>query len=558
MRTYLVRIPRRQGHSIHSDVLAGFPHRWRKPPHPRTDSSWPSREGSRVAARQLRSNNRAEAWLLSSPLCSVPFDSPCGAPTIPRTWAEDRALLRSNLSAVPGANTEWGGTMPPPSIRDWHPSAKSCRLRSSPALAPPPLCAPLFLPFFRSCLRECPALGVGLPLAQHVPDDGGQLPHHGDPGDARPPAPFEALEPLPQPGVPAQHVDRPLRQQPPRHAAARLGDAPQPLVVLAAVAAAGREPPVVGQAVGAGEALDPADPARQRDGREVAHPRHRREEHRLRADAAAPGDHLLQFLAAPLDLLQVGQQVVHLQAVNLGQGELLQPGDACLGRELLGGHLPLQVVPPQDVPDPVDQTRPGPAGVLAQHGQPPVLLVRGAGDVHLAQAADGLALEQAIAVDPQQLAQRGGIAPVGLAELPLFRLDEDHLVAAVVVQHANEPVVKATDLEHGDEGRACGQPLAGELLEEGVDLVGLRRDLPGLHDVPALVAERDGDLPCVLIDAQVQHGWFSSWVVEAKVSYFTLPTRGRTASSQRDPSFTDTKAGWRKSGSCGGGADEWR
>src|SRR5262249_33136510 len=42
---------------------------------------------------------------------------------------------------------------------------------------------------------------------------------------------LEALEPLPQPGVPAQHLDGHLRQQPPRHAAARLGDAPQPLVV---------------------------------------------------------------------------------------------------------------------------------------------------------------------------------------------------------------------------------------------------------------------------------------------------------------------------------------
>jgi hypothetical protein len=31
-------------------------------------------------------------------------------------WAEDRALLGSNSSAVPGANTEWGGTMPPSSF----------------------------------------------------------------------------------------------------------------------------------------------------------------------------------------------------------------------------------------------------------------------------------------------------------------------------------------------------------------------------------------------------------------------------------------------------------
>src|SRR5262249_4965242 len=188
---------------------------------------------------------------------------------------------------------------------------------------------------------------------------------------------------------------------------------------------------------------------------------------------------------------------------------------------------------------------------------PPGLLVGAAGDVHLAQAADRLALQQAVAIDPQKLAQRGGIAPIGLAELPLLRLDEDHPVAAVVAQHANEPVVKATDLEHGDERLVPGQPLAAELLEEGVDLLRLRRDLPGLHDVTALVAERDRDLPCVLIDAEIRHGWFSCRVVGSKVSYFTLPTRGRTASSHRGRSFTDTKADWRKCGPCGGGADEW-
>src|SRR5262249_32646002 len=105
------------------------------PPHPRTDSSWPQREGSRVAPGQLRSNNRAEAYFLVTPLCFIRFNSPFGATTMPLAWAEGRALLRSNLSAVPGANIEWGGTRPPSAIRDWHQSVKSPHLRSSPALA---------------------------------------------------------------------------------------------------------------------------------------------------------------------------------------------------------------------------------------------------------------------------------------------------------------------------------------------------------------------------------------------------------------------------------------
>src|SRR5262249_14216454 len=79
-----------------------------------------------------------------SPLWFIRFHNPCWAATIPLTWAEDRALLRSNLSAVPGANTEGGGIVPPSAIRDWHPSAKAPRLRCSPALARLP-------PYVHSC-----------------------------------------------------------------------------------------------------------------------------------------------------------------------------------------------------------------------------------------------------------------------------------------------------------------------------------------------------------------------------------------------------------------------
>src|SRR5262245_12779635 len=337
------------------------------PPHPRTDSSWPQREGSQVARGQLRSNNRAEAWLLSVPFWFVQFDNSFGLLTIPVTWAEGRATVGTDLSAVPGAKTEWGGTMPPSVIRDWHPSAKPSWLRSSPPCSPLiTLYALLFIPFLRSHLREDPALGIGLPLAQHVPDDRGQLAHHGDTGDGRPPAPLDPLEPLPQPGVLAQHLVRHLRQQPPRHGVARLGDVAQALAVRPAVAAAGGEPPVVGQALCPRKTLGPADTTRQRGGREVTHPWHRREQHGLFADAAPLNDHLLQFLDALLDLLHVGKQVVHLQTIDRGQDQLLQPGDGCLGGEALGGHLPLQVVTPQEVPHLVDQARPCLAGLLAQ------------------------------------------------------------------------------------------------------------------------------------------------------------------------------------------------
>src|SRR6516162_8050978 len=136
MRIYLVRIPHRQGHSIQSVVLLASA---LVGPGRRIQdliSSWPQREGSQAASRQLRSNNRTAASHQQYPLFFIRFDSPSSLTTIPLTWAEGRATVGTDLSAVPGANTEWGGTMPPSSIRDWHQSAKSSWLRSSPPCSP--------------------------------------------------------------------------------------------------------------------------------------------------------------------------------------------------------------------------------------------------------------------------------------------------------------------------------------------------------------------------------------------------------------------------------------
>lgn len=43
-----------------------------------------------------------------------PLSSICWSAKIVSAWAEDRALLGSNLSAVPGAGSKWGVAVPPP------------------------------------------------------------------------------------------------------------------------------------------------------------------------------------------------------------------------------------------------------------------------------------------------------------------------------------------------------------------------------------------------------------------------------------------------------------
>src|SRR6516162_4959915 len=184
--------------------------------------------------------------------------------------------------------------------------------------------------------------------------------------------------------------------------------------------------------------------------------------------------------------------------------------------------MPLQVVASEDVSGLVDQARPGLADLLAQRRQPPVLLVRAPGDIHLTQATDGFALQQPIPIDPQQLAQRGGVSSIGFAFLAFLGLDQNHLVAMVIMEHADQPIVKATDLEHGHERVAVAQTLAGEFLKESLDLVRMCGHLAGQQDIPVFIAERDGDLPCMLVDSQIEnHGGspVGRWVKEVD----TLP-----------------------------------
>ena len=101
-----------------------------------------------------------------------------------------------------------------------------------------------------------------------------------------------------------------------------------------------------------------------------------------------------------------------------------------------------------------------------------VLLIGGRGNVDLTQAADRFAREEAVPVEPQELAERV-VATLCLAFLPFVRLDQNHLVAAVVSQHADQLIVETAEFQDGDERFVAVQPLAGELLKEGVDLRGL-------------------------------------------------------------------------------------
>ncbi len=160
-----------------------------------------------------------------------------------------------------------------------------------------------------------------------------------------------------------------------------------------------------------------------------------------------------------------------------------------MGGKRLGRQLPLQVVTPEEVFDHVDQASSCAAGIFAEGGEASVFLIGGRRNIDLPQATDGLACQQALLVDPEQFAQCCRVPPIGLLLFSFFGLDEDHLVAAVVAEHADQPIVEATDFEHGDERFIATQPLAGEVLKESVDFLRLRGDLPSLQDIAILIAE---------------------------------------------------------------------
>ena len=84
------------------------------------------------------------------------------------------------------------------------------------------------------------ALCIGLSLAEHMPDDGGQFSHHRHSGDGASASTFDPFVPLPQSSILPQRLVSDLRQKPPGDVAASLGNSAESLVVFTAVTTAGR------------------------------------------------------------------------------------------------------------------------------------------------------------------------------------------------------------------------------------------------------------------------------------------------------------------------------
>ena len=90
---------------------------------------------------------------------------------------------------------------------------------------------------------------------------------------------------------------------------------------------------------------------------------------------------------------------------------------------------------------------------------------------------DRLLVSESVAVKPKQFTQRSCIAAIGLFLAGIFRLDEDNLFAAEVLENFHQPVVKATDFNDRPESAVFRQASLSQLFEEGDDFLGARADL---------------------------------------------------------------------------------
>ena len=91
-------------------------------------------------------------------------------------------------------------------------------------------------------------------------------------------------------------------------------------------------------------------------------------------------------------------------------------------------------------------------------------------------------------------------------DLELLRwLNENGPGASILGQHRQEPVVESANLDDGDVPTFCGSLLV-ELGEELGATLRLGRDLATKANVPFFIAKRNGELFCVLVNSEVQHG----------------------------------------------------
>lgn len=137
----------------------------------------------------------------------------------------------------------------------------------------------------------------------------------------------------------------------------------------------------------------------------------------------------------------------------------------------------LQVVPSQDVFDTVDGLGMSCFGVTPQVGQAALLNLNRIGNVNDFEVANGLAGFNSMAIDPEVLAELGGIAAIGFSAGAVLRLNQHDAVTAKVTQHLDQPVVKATNFDDRPKPAVGFGTASGKLLEELEDFLWTGADL---------------------------------------------------------------------------------
>ena len=214
------------------------------------------------------------------------------------------------------------------------------------------------------------------------------------------------------------------------------------------------------------------------------------------------GDLLVHTFEVLVEHFPLLKQLVYFQSVDFTERHFGEPLAYLLRLEELCGAFLFQVVFPEHSVEGIEDGCPFLGQYFSQSRQLAILGFFGTGQVDPSHAGCSLASGEALPVDPEQVAQERGVAPVGFLLRFVFRLGDDDLSATVFLKHVDQPGVHATDFHDRHEAAFVGRSLR-QIGEERPDLLPFRADLTLEEDGSVFRAKIDGELASVLVDTEV-------------------------------------------------------
>jgi hypothetical protein len=215
-------------------------------------------------------------------------------------------------------------------------------------------------------------------------------------------------------------------------------------------------------------------------------------------------DFALQFLDLAITQFPLGREQIQLQKVYLLQLQSLEPRPRRLGLYAFYGTLLMQVVLQQQPVQLIQRSRPTVSQSFAHGGKLSILGILCRRRPDFTHALNRLVFACAMPIQPEQLTQLIGVAPIGFVSIARFGLHEDDFPASVFVEHFQQPIVETTNLDDGHEAALICRRF-NQVVKKLHDLIPLRADLSLEYDVSFFVTQIYCQLLAMKVDSKVQH-----------------------------------------------------